>query len=676
MKLIKCHVSSFGALKDFDFSFSDGLNTVKQENGWGKSTLACFLKSMFYGLYECHKKIDDNERMHYKPWGSNDLFGGYVIFEWAGKQFKIERFFGNKSSEDTVQIFDVETGKPHKNTEDLGKRIFGIDQEGFLSTTFLSQKDFEIKSNSSITAKFNEVCEVQDSKNFDDAVKILEEKTKEYKRTGDKGLIADTQREIFAINGKIEQSNNAQKNVLSLRAEVEELNVEVSKLSAQSEQLRAQVEKIGKAETVAEKKKNYQKILSQKEGLLAQKQKYDVILNGKKPSEETLDDAKSCINNLNNAKIQINILKADVNSIEQQTLAQAEDKKINRKILPTALILGLLSIFCICLGIVLKRVWLPVLIAIGVIGLVCAVLIIVKNANSTKKEEPKQSVFLQNKKEELGNYENFVRQYSAELKKFFDGFNIVEPYTESVDDNFEKLYETIKTACSQSNFYHAEIEKVESEIRGLSGDKDVFSQEAVTESFDSVNNKLKTVMEWYKEKTDLVARKKASITLYENEADSLPDLENAKNELGALIKEYKQNYELVKKTKEFLEEADQNLKIKYKKPLGDSLNKYLNYVSGDKYIAEIDVDFKVKIVSSNGEKDVDYFSKGTKNLFEICKRFALTDVLFTGEKPFIILDDPFYNLDDEKTIAALDLIKNLQKEYQIIYLVCHNSRMV
>ena len=38
------------------------------------------------------------------------------------------------------------------------------------------------------------------------------------------------------------------------------------------------------------------------------------------------------------------------------------------------------------------------------------------------------------------------------------------------------------------------------------------------------------------------------------------------------------------------------------------------------------------------------------------------------------LNKNYYNLDDEKLNNALELIKNLSQEYQIIYLVCHESR--
>jgi uncharacterized protein YhaN len=55
-------------------------------------------------------------------------------------------------------------------------------------------------------------------------------------------------------------------------------------------------------------------------------------------------------------------------------------------------------------------------------------------------------------------------------------------------------------------------------------------------------------------------------------------------------------------------------------------------------------------------------------------RFSLINALFKEQKPFVILDDPFVNLDEEKTKNAISLINELAKEYQIIYFICHNSR--
>ena len=50
MKLIRCHIENFGKLSDFTYDFSEGCNTICEENGWGKSTLASFLRVMLCGF--------------------------------------------------------------------------------------------------------------------------------------------------------------------------------------------------------------------------------------------------------------------------------------------------------------------------------------------------------------------------------------------------------------------------------------------------------------------------------------------------------------------------------------------------------------------------------------------------------------------------------------------------
>ena len=55
-------------------------------------------------------------------------------------------------------------------------------------------------------------------------------------------------------------------------------------------------------------------------------------------------------------------------------------------------------------------------------------------------------------------------------------------------------------------------------------------------------------------------------------------------------------------------------------------------------------------------------------------RMALGDALFEGTQPFNILDDPFVNLDDRHLGEALDFVKDLAHDRQLIYLTCHSSR--
>ncbi len=57
-------------------------------------------------------------------------------------------------------------------------------------------------------------------------------------------------------------------------------------------------------------------------------------------------------------------------------------------------------------------------------------------------------------------------------------------------------------------------------------------------------------------------------------------------------------------------------------------------------------------------------------------RLALIDCLYPDEKPFVIFDDPFINLDDEKLDICKNLMKNIANSYQLIYFTCHESRKI
>ena len=58
----------------------------------------------------------------------------------------------------------------------------------------------------------------------------------------------------------------------------------------------------------------------------------------------------------------------------------------------------------------------------------------------------------------------------------------------------------------------------------------------------------------------------------------------------------------------------------------------------------------------------------------LCMHLALVDALFKEEPVFVILDDPFVNLDDDRTAQALKLLEKLSQRRQILYMTCHSSR--
>ncbi len=669
MKLIKCYVSAFGKLKDFTFDFSQGLNTVKQDNGWGKSTFATFIKAMFYGLNDSKRSVAENERIKFRPWNSTEKFGGYIQFEWGNKQFKLERFFGVKESEDTVRLFDAETGKEFSNTQNLGRRIFEIDEEGFLSTTYFSQKDFEVKSNTSITAKFNSVCEMQDSEAFDRALNKVEDKAKSYKYRGDRGLIPDAKREIHAIDEHLARAEQSVYTLKTLKNEADVLSGEVNDLQLKVKKLTDQITLAGKLEAIKIKKQRYQKLVSDKEKILLDKKTAEDVLAGNYAAKDEIRINEEKNRELIGITARVEAAKGELDKYTEVSNAQPKTKLLGLDLIlimiSALLLVGLLVSVIVSGFSVATIVFIPLFVAS-----VAITLFRVLTANASKKREKDRSdAILLAKREEFNTINERKVELEKEIDLFINKFNLGEKFDRATSISYiAKVFDVYADILTK-------IKEVDLELDGIKGDVESFST-VIDERVGvyEIENELKHTEQDYTKKMRELADKRSAIRLHEDLSGSYTDLESKKAELVDKISQYEEEQEVLNLTAKFLKQADENLKIKYKAPLQSSLKKYFEMVAGNDKDVNIDVDLKVTVNEDSGQKQVDYYSKGYQNLFEICKRFALTDVLFTGEKPFIILDDPFYNLDDEKLSSALELIKKLAQEYQVLYLVCHDSR--
>ena len=188
MKLISAHVDSFGKLKDFDFNFCDGINILRQKNGFGKSTFASFIKAMFYGIGNSKKTdLAQNDHKHYTPFNTTTKFGGSLKFEHSGRVFRVERFFGNTPKEHTFKLYDDNTNKLIQNGMDenqgeLGYRIFGLDADAFERCLYLPQKEVVVCSNDSFMQKLTNIAEnTTDQNNCRKATEVLTKFYKNYK---------------------------------------------------------------------------------------------------------------------------------------------------------------------------------------------------------------------------------------------------------------------------------------------------------------------------------------------------------------------------------------------------------------------------------------------------------------------------------------------------------------
>lgn len=324
MKLVKCYIENFGKLHDFSYHFSDGLNTIQRENGWGKTTLGVFIKAMFYGLeYMPRKKTAENERKKYAPWQGGN-FGGSLELEVRGKQYRIERYFGKKDKEDSFQLYDVTTGLASTDfSERIGEEMFHIDVSSYERSTYIPQNGIGISMTDSINAKLSNLVENgNDINNYENAYAKLDEHLKEYKKTGGRGKIAQLQEKINAKQEAIEECKNKAAGIALLEEQIGQQLVQKRGLEIRRDSLKEAVLKESAGKEQAAKRQHYESLKSRVADIEAQKKPYDAIFTYGLPKTSQLEELEHAFEEL--AQLEQERALAHLNEEEEKQLDELD----------------------------------------------------------------------------------------------------------------------------------------------------------------------------------------------------------------------------------------------------------------------------------------------------------------------------------------------------------------
>lgn len=551
MKLLSLHIENFGKLSGYDHVFTEGLNVIKHENSWGKTTLATFLKAMFFGMEKKgNLKAYSAERSKYAPW-QGGVYGGSVIFEVNGKVYRVLRTFAPTPEGDRFELIDLETNKPSKDfSSNLGEEIFGVGRETFALSTFFPQGELEGKINDEIRSYLSGANDISgDVEMQSKAVKKLKNMEREYRLTCPKAY-----------------------EIISLEEQIDDNKARLAKLEDERENLKDDINSLSKQ-----------------------------IENFKLPS---LDGGE------NPARIaeQISQIENNIQRVEEQQ-KKLHQRHRQRK---TISISGMVSGGVVAtIGVLLAALSVSLIggMATAVVGAILAATGIIMLVFGNKKlgreilplqEETNQ--LLQQKRRAEEAYRALAAQSSAMLE----------------EANSRKQLE-VELAIDKTKLEHIE--------------KDIAQ-----------------VLERLDECETILASKKT------------------------LKDELEEKQKIVECVIECLSQAQENISKRYVQPMQQQFNAIIENLSNGKHIM-LDSDLNITLDTQSGLKEKAYLSAGNQDLVEICKRFALVKSIFKSQSPFIILDDPFVNLDEISLQNMLKLVKDFAREMQIIYLVCHSSRV-
>ncbi len=248
-----------------------------------------------------------------------------------------------------------------------------------------------------------------------------------------------------------------------------------------------------------------------------------------------------------------------------------------------------------------------------------------------------------------------------------------------VDDDLKNQLSLIKDNCISLDYSRKDFEGKNKEKEEFEKINDIEKIKEVSSATESISiEELTGRFKVIKEQIDVISELEEN---YRNQIEGdtlqLENIENYEAELSNLQEEYvaaKRKYDIIVKTRDYLEKAKHSFSSKYMDDIKESFEKYHNIISDSDEKYELDANLNIKLLEKGSLHEIKLLSEGYQDLVGLCRRMAMVDAMYDHEKPFLIFDDPFVNLDESRLAGAMKFMDILSKEYQIVYFSCHQSR--
>ncbi len=777
MKLISCDIENFGKISNSHFDFTRVCNIICENNGWGKSTLATFIRVMFFGFENSNSRDDiNNERKRFTPW-QGGVYGGKIHFESNGCEYILSRTFGVKEKDDKFSLRNAQTNLETSDfTSNLGIELFNIDGKSFTRTVYITQNDCDTEFTDSINAKLGNLAEhTDDINNFEKVDRALKNLINKMSPSKLKGSLSVMRSEIIQKEQYIRQMQAVEKRMQEISDLQNKDRERYQNLKQQQEQLQTDKIKLSKVKDNQLLYEKYNNLLSDcelKKNKLIQSEEF---FHGDIPSKECLSDYSCTINSLIQHENEIarcqmsdselealkrykklfsNNIPTDVRISElisswnlrcekKNTLAlkkenlefkrsMIQNTPISKRKNPTLIFIGMALIIVGIVAFGFNKVVGGIIMGIGLIAFVAGWILyaVIKPVESAKGYDftPEET--------EIAQIEEFVIKSEQDVKAFMSEFGLeyeeysvitvlndlkkgVDKYTYLLEkesenellindtdiinsrrelDDFISKYYNIRYKVSDLPRYIYELEskvdyymdsKAEYEqalnsvnefknspyFSHISKNMTTKDTAYLTDSLEEHDNKLNQIASDMENLHKNILDYSVNLNKLQEEYDVLSEKIEVLGTLQTKYDEEYKKYSLIEKTRELLTTAKVSFTCKYTDGITKGFKKYYSMLAdetADNYI--IDANGNITVEEKGFQRDKRYLSAGNRDLVGICMRMALVDAMYNDEKPFVIFDDPFVNLDNDRLMRGLKFISDISKEYQVIYFTCHDSR--
>ncbi len=622
MKIVNVSVVAFGKLQSVNLSFNSGVNVLQNKNAFGKTTFAAFVRAMLYGLNYSYTKEGDervNDVTRYCPWGFGGKFGGSMTVEHNGATYRIERFFGGTARAEVLSVTNESTGAAVDVSGGVGEYFLGLTADSYDRSTYFPQEAVELATNENLDGR---LANLVDSADYDK----VQEKLLAYRRQkragrGVGGTIAQLDNEIFDLQRKLHEAELAE-NTQARNAEQHSAN------EAQLQQLNAR--KCGIQRQLEEVKRNIVLNSPTEEQLAAKQRLMDAKLALTKYPQDLVADRQRVV-----------ALGDRIAQTPRHPNVQKASPKWWLVVLAAVLILGGAGL-CFAGKI-------PLLIGGGILVVVGAALLAVALLSARNKGvETLQSTEWD---ELVTDYMRIVGKYvDVAGKDYEEAARLFGQYFADYERDC-RVYQTMESFTpSMPNGDVAALNAREREL---------------TSQLAAVTSEIQRI---YRMQGSLEnAVQNAQVADRAEIEDKILNAQQAK-----AVEE--QKFATAERVSALLTQAKENLSGGYLPKLKTRVSQLVDFVTNGQYEVSLDGKFAIRIRENGQTKQLSCFSRGVREIVLLCFRVALSELLYDGAVPLVVVDDAFVNYDENNFVRATALLKELATKCgtQVIYFTCHN----
>ena len=702
--------ATFGKLEHQTLKLEPGLNILERPNEWGKSTWCAFLVNMLYGLDTKEKDSKNGmaDKNRYKPWSGAPM-SGRIDLNWNGRDITIERRSTGRLIMGEFSAYETETGLPvpELNGTNCGQMLLGVERSVFTRAGFLKLTDLPVTQDDALRRRLNSLVTTGDESGAGDKLASTLRKLKNNCRYNRTGLLPQAETERARLENQLNE-------LLSLQQEI----IRLKELQREKEIFFAQLENHKAALLYAASKDDAAKVAAAEQTAANAQADYDalVLLCKDLPEQEAAEKALLEGKQLQQAQLQLQLENQQAPSIPeppiappcfrhlepQEAVAKAREDRQSYLTLQEshANFTGKLWIWyvlaaVVSIGLILAgALWQPIMYAAAAIVLVAAVVTLllitgkqnqsyITKTSAIVEKYPGLSVDL---------WITEAEKYQHAQEDYHRSVAAVKALRQDLDARLQELEGKI-AAYTQGASLQSCIDRFSYVVANRNALaialKDLQQAQRLAQSLRSMLKPMpkptkEDLLVYSESQTDsLLAStsfdlKQLQLKLgqYEGRAESLGQESVIRAQLKAINRRINQLEDIYAALDLALTKLDQTtteLQRRFAPRISKRAQEIFGQLTGERYdrlTLSSDLSMNAGAKEEDTLRPAQHRSDGTVDQLYLALRLAVAEEL-TPDAP-LVLDDALVRFDDTRLAAAMDILRTVGENKQVILFTCQS----